>query len=98
MPDVSGEWEVREVSPYGDRTLTYTLAQDGEHVTYVVPPGIIGFEGIYRNGLLRMSWFDGFRTLLLPARATPDGRLEGTFWVADQSGWQWSARRVDSQQ
>ena len=100
LPDVSGEWEVREVAgDYFDQARSYELVQDGEKVIEEIvdhaPPFL---DGIYRNGLLRLSSFDGYRALLLHARATPDGRLEGTLWMADQSEARWSARRPEATQ
>lgn len=96
LPDVTGAWESRELTDYSDHTLMRNLVQEGERVVDETSPGVIGLDGIYRNGLLRMSWFDGYRALLLHARATPDGRLEGTLWAADQSESAWSAWRIDS--
>ena len=98
LPEVGGEWEVRQISgDYSDQTIGNELVQDGERVTHATagnPPPYL--EGIYRHGLLRLSSFDGYRALLVHARATPDGRLEGTMWAADQSEAQWSARRLEA--
>ncbi len=71
------------------------IVQNDEHVMSLGHPGLPGMEGIYRNGLLRLSLFDGVRARLVHARATPDGTLEGTLWAPDLSerAWSWSARR-----
>lgn len=84
LPDINGEWEVRVVTDESGAVAVGTIVQQDEHVVADVISR--DMEGIYRNGLLRLSMFDGFRPLLLHARARPDGRLEGRLWIGDQGG------------
>jgi len=71
------------------------IIQNDEHVVSRGHPGLPGMEGIYRDGLLRLSLFDGVRARLVHARAAPDGTLEGALWAPDLSdrAWSWSAHR-----
>jgi len=97
LPDVSGEWSLQiraEMNLPSDLLLT----QDDEHVTaeFGRPPGEgLRLEGIYRNGLLRLSLFDGMRALLLHARALPDGTLRGTVWAENTPASPFTATRAD---
>lgn len=72
-----------------------SIIQNDEHVVRRLNTGPPFMEGIYRNGLLRLSLFDGVRARLVHARAMPDGTLEGALWAPDLSerAWSWSARR-----
>lgn len=76
------------------RTADFIIQTD-ERVVRQLNAGPPFMEGIYRNGLLRLSLFDGVRARLVHARATPDGTLEGALWAPDLSerAWSWSARR-----
>lgn len=103
LPDVGGDWRVRARGPDVDLDAVWTLVQQGERVVgeyesrAEMPEATASqrLEGIYRNGLLRMSLFDGYRAILLHARATVQGTLEGTLWRADREGTIWSGRRVE---
>lgn len=83
LPDLNGDWEVRIVNGGAETTSVGEIVQQDEHVTADVISA--GMEGIYRNGLLRLSTFDGFRPVLVHARAQADGTLEGRLWIGDQS-------------
>ena len=71
------------------------IIQNDEHIVSRGHPGLPGMEGIYRDGLLRLSVFDGVRARLVHARAMPDGTLVGSLWAPDLGNrpWPWSARR-----
>jgi hypothetical protein len=71
------------------------IVQNDEHIVSRGHPGLPGMEGIYRDGLLRLSVFDGMRARLVHARAMPDGTLEGALWAPDldNRSWPWSAQR-----
>lgn len=103
LPDVGGDWRVRAVGTDIDLDAVWTLVQEGERVVGEFGPGAEvpaapanqRLEGIYRNGLLRLSLFDGYRAILVHARATAQGTLEGTLWRADREGAIWSGRHVE---
>ena len=93
VPNVDGEWEGMLAWGPSDRAFSGVMLQSEERVTTEIITGPPGLEGSYRDGLLRLSMFDGSRALLLHARATPAGALEGTMWMTDQRVSRWSARR-----
>lgn len=103
LPDVGGDWRVRALGADVDLDAVWTLVQERERVEGEFGPGVEipaapanqRLEGIYRNGLLRLSLFDGYHAILLHARATAQGTLEGTLWRADREGAIWSGRRVE---
>jgi hypothetical protein len=95
LPELDGSWDATVNGAQTGELMSVTFRQDGEHIVGELIHGAPPFEGIYRNGLLRLSLFDGYRALLLHARATPDGTLEGTLWMADRGKARWSARPVE---
>lgn len=60
--------------------------------TFLTPTDDYRFlEGDYRDGLLRLSTFDGDHAFLFHAEARPDGTLEGDFWSRDSYHATWTA-------
>jgi hypothetical protein len=99
LADVTGEWTVSSASEGIALHGNVRFIQEGERVfsesaADASSAAALRMEGIYRNGLLRLSLFDGYRAALLHARATPAGTFEGRVWIADQPAAAWSARRV----
>jgi len=92
LPDVGGTWHVTsESAALGSEVGE--LIQDLEQVTGTLVGAPAPLEGIYRDGLLRLSLFDGQNAVLLHGRATPDGALEGVVWLAGQDEVPWVAQR-----
>lgn len=97
LPDVTGEWSL-QVAPEINLADDLVLSQDDEQVVAAAGASsgeALRLEGIYRNGLLRLSLFDGVRALLLHARAQPDGTLEGTAWAENSPASSFTATRAD---
>ena len=95
LPDISGAWQVVVGGEPGPTTSVASFRQSEEQVVMELVSGSAPgqLEGIYRNGLLRMSRFDGLQAVMVHARATTDGGLEGTLWRQQEPGVSWSARR-----
>lgn len=93
--DLSGEWQVVVTGEDGPVASVVSLRQSDEHVVAAPVDGSAAgqMEGIYRDGLLRLSRFDGLRAVMVHARATTDGGLAGTLWRQQNPGVSWSARR-----
>jgi len=105
LPTVAGPWRVRAQGEDIELDEVWRFTQEGERVLTqpadrsVLPaPGVPGasLEGIYRNGLLRLSSFDGHSAVLLHARATAAGELQGTVWLGDGEAVPWSAQRAEN--
>ncbi len=96
LADVSGNWRLSlegPEGPAGGDLEAVSLIQVDEHVTATPGGAHPAMEGIYRNGLLRLSVFDGVHALMMHGRAQPDGTLRGTFWAANGVAEAWTARR-----
>lgn len=85
--DDDGPFEaVGEFRGMGDRVLGTFLTATGDY-RYL--------EGVYEDGLLRLSTFDGAHAFLFHARARADGTLAGDFWSRDVYHATWTAERRD---
>ncbi len=93
LPDISGDWLLDLDGPRGGDMETMSIIHVDEQVTASPGGGHPAMEGIYRNGLLRLSVFDGVHALMMHGRAQPDGTLRGTLWVANGVAEAWTARR-----
>ncbi len=97
VPSVAGTWATLFVDEDGEEAARGQLAQVGSTVTgtFLTPTGDYRFlEGVYENGLLRLSTFDGAHAFLFHARARADGSLEGDFWSRDTYHATWTANAV----
>ena len=92
LPDVSGNWRLSLEGRESADLEAVSLIQVDEQVTASPGGAYPAMEGIYRNGLLRLSVFDGVHALMMHGRAQPDGTLRGTLWAADAVGEAWSAQ------
>lgn len=96
LAEVTGTWAMTFAGERLEQTTSGSFEQDGERVTtsaMELAGARLTMEGIYRNGLLRLSVFDGHLAALLHARATTGGALEGTLWILDRIEARVSARR-----
>ncbi len=96
-PSVAGAWSAVFKRRNGDEPARGEFSQTGERVrgTFLTPTGDHRYlEGEFRDGVLRLSAFDGGHAFLYAARQQPDGRLEGEFWSGSGAAVPWSARPV----
>lgn len=91
VPEVAGTWKTTFLGELEGGEAEFF--QEHERVVSTVLGSEPRVEGIYRNGLLRLSLFDGHRALLLHARAQADATLRGDLWIADQARQDWGAHR-----
>jgi thiol-disulfide isomerase/thioredoxin len=63
--------------------------------TFLTPTGDDRYlEGLFQNGVLRLSTFDGAHAFLFRARLSPDGnKLAGDYWSRDSYHATWTATR-----
>jgi thiol-disulfide isomerase/thioredoxin len=63
--------------------------------TFLTPTGDDRYlEGLFQNGVLRLSTFDGAHAFLFQARLSPDGnKLAGDYWSRDSYHATWTATR-----
>lgn len=96
VESVSGDWAVEFVEEDGStEPARGEFTQEGSRVTgtFLTPTGDYRFlEGIFEQGLLRLSTFDGAHAFLFVARVQPDGTLAGDFWSRDTYHATWTAR------
>lgn len=95
---VAGAWAVVLEDSDGSEPQRAEFRQEGERVvgTFLTPTGDMRFlEGDYRNGLLRLSAFDGSHVVLYRARALADGTLTGDHWSREVYHATWKARRLE---
>ena len=97
-PSVGGAWLVVFKNKSDDETARGEFTQLGERVrgTFLTPTGDHRFlEGDFREGVLRLSGFDGGHAFLYSARRQPDGTLVGEFWSgAGTTPTPWTGRPV----
>ncbi len=99
VPGVDGTWEVTFTDDSGSEPAQGEFSQEGERVlgTFLTPTGDHRFlDGDYRDGVLRLSAFDGSHAYLFVARARRDGTLTGDWWSRDAYHATWTARRLAS--
>lgn len=103
IPDVAGAWDVvfvddeKSMPARGELRQAQGSSQGAGPVvtgTFLTPEGDYRYlEGDYRDGVLRLSCFDGGHAFLFVARARPDGTLAGDFWSRSSYHATWTARR-----
>ncbi len=99
VSDVTGSWRVvfREEDGSEDaaRGEFQVDASGGATGTFLTSTGDYRYlDGEYRDGLLRLSCFDGSHAFLFHARAQADGTLQGDFWSRDVYHATFTARRL----
>ncbi len=96
-PDISGSWKATFVDEDGEMPARGEFKQDGDTVsgTFLTPTGDYRYlQGEYKNGLLRLSTFDGAHAFLFVARIGAGGDLKGDFWSRDSYHATWTASRL----
>jgi thiol-disulfide isomerase/thioredoxin len=97
--DVSGVWAASFGAGERAQAARGELVQQGQRVlgTFLTPVGDHRYlEGEFRDGVLRMSRFDGSAASLYVARLQPDGSLSGQLWRSAGAPQEWSAKRLDA--
>jgi thiol-disulfide isomerase/thioredoxin len=81
VPSVNGLWEVSYPQPNGSTKLCgarFTQEQDNVQGVFVAPTGDYGhLDGVFQQGKLRLSYFDGAFAYIVTADAQADGTLRG---------------------
>lgn len=94
---VGGAWAVVFDETDGPQPARGEFVQTGTRVrgTFLTPVGDHRYlEGDFRDGLLRLSTFDGGHAFLYHARVQPDGTLRGEFWSSAGAAIPWTARPI----
>ena len=98
IQDVSGTWKYVWDGGSPDEYMVMTFRQTGDRVTASVR-SVFGdwrwLEGIYRNGRLRLSMFNGTWVSLLSAEMDRDGTLRGICVKRADAPRAWHAVRED---
>ncbi len=100
--DVTGEWEVVFHEPTRDFPARGVFHPSGGAPgdmmgTFVTPEGDYRYlAGDWRDGVLRLSGFDGAHAFRIVARARDDGTLEGHIWSRNTYDAPFTARRATS--
>lgn len=87
---LAGRWRAHFTDRDGPAVGILRAAADGTlEGTFLTSDGDLGrMVGSFEAGRLRLARFDGARPLLLTARLSDDGALEGDFWlVSHHSTW-----------
>ena len=94
---LAGPWAGRFGSGERAQAARGEFVQTGERVqgTFLTPVGDHRYlDGDFRDGLLRLSRFDGSSASLYVARLQPDGSLAGELWRGAGAVLQWTATRI----
>ncbi len=97
--DVSGRWAVTFVTDGKSTAAVGEFRQQGTAVTgtFLTPTGDHRYlAGEFRDGVLRLSKFDGGHPFLYEARLAADGALSGTYWAGLASRETFTARRDEN--
>ncbi|HSR68931.1 MAG TPA: TlpA disulfide reductase family protein [Acidobacteriota bacterium] len=97
LSQVLGDWKAVFSDEDGESPARgeFRREEGGLVGTFLTPVGDYRFlAGDYRDGLLRLSCFDGGHAFLFRARLQEDGSLQGDFWSRDSYHATWSARRL----
>jgi len=98
IQDITGSWKYLWKGGSPDDFMVMTCRQEGDRVTASVRSPIGDWrwlEGIYRNGRLRLSLFNGTWVFLLSAEMDASGTLHGTWVKSANMPYEWSATRED---
>lgn len=98
IQDISGTWKYiwEEYDPEG--YLVMTISQEGERVTASVRSAIGDWrwlEGIYRNGRLELSLFNGTWVFLISAKMDENGTFHGIWVKSSNPPNKWYATKED---
>ena len=97
--NVTGRWAVTFVADGKPTPAVGEFRQQGTTVTgtFLTPTGDHRYlAGEFRDGLLRLSKFDGGHPFLYEARLDADGALSGTYWAGLASRETFTAHRDES--
>ena len=92
---IAGDWDVLFTDEDGISIARGEFHQEGTHAwgTFLTPTGDYRYlDGDYRDGVLRLSCFDGAHAFLFRARALDDSTLSGDFWSRGSYHATWTAR------
>lgn len=96
---LEGRWEVQFKSSDGKTSPAIGQFHHSEQTnfitgTFLTETGDYRYlEGLFENGRLQLSCFDGSHAFLFDAVQNRDGALEGVFYSGSHSKENWSARR-----
>lgn len=96
IDDISGSWNVIFQGKRGITPATGIFRQSAHRVTgtFLTPTGDYRYlEGIFANGTLKLSSFDGSNAYLFAAEADEEGNLLGEFYSGASSQSSWKAER-----
>jgi len=85
-----GRWSVKFAKSDDPAVAVFRQVEDHVEGTFLTTTGDYRFlSGDVRDGVLRLSCFDGGHAFLFHARQSVDGRLQGDFWSAStwHEGW-----------
>ncbi|MFC1492965.1 peroxiredoxin family protein [candidate division KSB1 bacterium] len=95
--DVSGDWIVDFIERDGGTSPSAGIfKQNGNIVTgtFLTTTGDYRYlEGVYENGSMRLSCFDGAHAFLFKAELDSEGKMTGGFWSRDRFVQNWTAVR-----
>jgi thiol-disulfide isomerase/thioredoxin len=95
---LSGAWAATFGTGERAQAARGELQQEAERVsgTFLTPVGDHRYlEGDFRDGVLRLSRFDGSAASLYVARLQPDGSLVGQLFRGAGAPQEWNARRLE---
>ncbi len=97
--DISGSWNVLFRDSRGTTPATGVFKVSGEKAygTFLTATGDYRFlEGMYANGVLKLSCFDGSHAYLFTAKADAGGQLIGDYYSGTTYHATWTARRGEA--
>ncbi|HKY34042.1 MAG TPA: hypothetical protein VJV23_16050 [Candidatus Polarisedimenticolia bacterium] len=93
--DPAGEWDLLLVDERGSRPGTARLRREGKALIGSLEAGEEAagvMEGDVRDGVMRLSRFDGQRAVLVVGLVHPDRTMTGDLWTGATGHASWSAR------
>ncbi|MCP4725603.1 MAG: TlpA family protein disulfide reductase [bacterium] len=94
--NISGDWIVDFISRNGTSPGAGIFKQNGNIVTgtFLTTTGDYRYlEGVYENGVMWLSCFDGAHAFLFKAVLDSEGKMTGDFWSRDRFVQNWTAVR-----
>jgi thiol-disulfide isomerase/thioredoxin len=101
VTDISGTWAVEFTDEDGSSVAQgeFTQSRDELSGTFLTASGDYRYlHGVYQQGVMRLSTYDGSHAFLFQAQVQGDGSLKGDFWSRDVYHATWTATRADSDQ
>jgi thiol-disulfide isomerase/thioredoxin len=96
--DLDGSWSVVFSDEDGNQPARGEFSEENGRVTgtFLTPTGDYRYlEGAWKQGVLRLSTFDGAHAFLFEAEGQKDGSLRGDFWSRDAYHATWTATPLD---